>query len=858
VKRKTAMELLESRCLLSATALDPLAPLLVNANAAPQTIPLLGKIGDPSLGTEVRLKTNLGDIDVLLTDAATPATVANFLKYVNSGRYDNTIIHRSIPGFIIQGGGYDTTGNHIQTFDPVVNEYTGTTTVVAANVGVGDRFTLTTGTGATAHSVSFTATDTSAASVAAGLAVAWNIAGLAATVVGGNLVLAPTGGINITVTASTTDGNSDNSQTLIATAEKVNLRGTIAMAKAGGDPNSATSEWFFSLADNSSNLDNQNGGFTVFGNVVAGMDVVDGIAAVPTFSFNSPFSNLPLQNYTSGGQIHLSNFVTIGSEVIVPNVSLAVTSDNPGVVAASIVDGKLSLTYPGTGSGVAHITITGTSTDQTTASETLTVTRDTAPPTAVRSSLTLEPDNAAFDIGVTYQDAFAVAASTIDNNDLLVTGPNGYSQVATLVSTNLSDSGTIVATYRITNTQGNFGDSGNGQYVVSIPAGAISDTAGNTLAATSLGSFTFDTVAPTAVLQTTTSPAGQSHVDVVVKYSDNLAVDSSTIGTGDLVLEDPHGNFIQPTLISTGLTDGTNVVVTYRYAAPDGTFGPADNGEYTLSVGAGAIADKGGNSLAATALGSFDVNLDPPADGPDLTTSITSSTPGTITPSTKNSIQFAITNSGNALAKGKVLVKVYATTTGTTEGATLLTTSKQSLKLLANASKNITLKFKSPDIADDQYSLLVEVDPDNLLSEQFEVNNSALTSSTVHIIPKFVDLSAVFAGTIPAQLPTKTKATVSVLVTNNGTITAHGAKLALRAETSASGDPGDGLSLVLPKSFSLAAGKSKMVKMTVVGGTKLVPAGSYYILASVTYMGTPTALALSNNRIFSESAILFS
>ncbi len=60
-----------------------------------------------------------------------------------------------------------------------------------------------------------------------------------------------------------------------------NVRGTVAMAKLGNDPNSATSQFFVNLADNSANLDNQNGGFTVFANVIEGMDVADAIAAVP-------------------------------------------------------------------------------------------------------------------------------------------------------------------------------------------------------------------------------------------------------------------------------------------------------------------------------------------------------------------------------------------------------------------------------------------------------------------------------------------------------------------------------------------------------------------------------------------------
>lgn len=61
-----------------------------------------------------------------------------------------------------------------------------------------------------------------------------------------------------------------------------NVRGTAAMAKRGGNPDSATSQFFINLADNSPNLDNQNGGFTVFGKVVEGMDIVDRIAKVKT------------------------------------------------------------------------------------------------------------------------------------------------------------------------------------------------------------------------------------------------------------------------------------------------------------------------------------------------------------------------------------------------------------------------------------------------------------------------------------------------------------------------------------------------------------------------------------------------
>lgn len=54
----------------------------------------------------VRFNTTEGVIDVILTPEAAPNTVANFLGYLNAGGYVNTIIHRSVPGFVIQGGGY--------------------------------------------------------------------------------------------------------------------------------------------------------------------------------------------------------------------------------------------------------------------------------------------------------------------------------------------------------------------------------------------------------------------------------------------------------------------------------------------------------------------------------------------------------------------------------------------------------------------------------------------------------------------------------------------------------------------------------------------------------------------------------
>ena len=57
--------------------------------------------------TQVLLKTNKGDIKLALDAENAPATVANFLQYVRDGHYDNTVFHRVIPGFMVQGGGFE-------------------------------------------------------------------------------------------------------------------------------------------------------------------------------------------------------------------------------------------------------------------------------------------------------------------------------------------------------------------------------------------------------------------------------------------------------------------------------------------------------------------------------------------------------------------------------------------------------------------------------------------------------------------------------------------------------------------------------------------------------------------------------
>ncbi|MBD8491584.1 peptidylprolyl isomerase [Pseudomonas syringae] len=77
---------------------------------------------EPAKGTHVVLDTSFGQIELELADDKAPISTQNFLGYVDSGFYKNTIFHRVIPGFMIQGGGFTQNMDQKATKDPIKNE----------------------------------------------------------------------------------------------------------------------------------------------------------------------------------------------------------------------------------------------------------------------------------------------------------------------------------------------------------------------------------------------------------------------------------------------------------------------------------------------------------------------------------------------------------------------------------------------------------------------------------------------------------------------------------------------------------------------------------------------------------------
>ncbi|BAU50179.1 cyclophilin [Sulfurifustis variabilis] len=76
----------------------------------------------PAAHPKVRLTTSAGVIELELDGMRAPVSVANFLRYVDRGFYDGTVFHRVIPGFMIQGGGFETGMKQKKTDEPIQNE----------------------------------------------------------------------------------------------------------------------------------------------------------------------------------------------------------------------------------------------------------------------------------------------------------------------------------------------------------------------------------------------------------------------------------------------------------------------------------------------------------------------------------------------------------------------------------------------------------------------------------------------------------------------------------------------------------------------------------------------------------------
>jgi cyclophilin family peptidyl-prolyl cis-trans isomerase len=228
-----------------------------------------------------------------------------------------------------------------------------------------------------------------------------------------------------------------------------NVRGTLAAAKLGartsfaalpsgtvardeqfgyvGNPDSATTDFFFNLVNNAENLDNQNGGFTAFGRLSnAAMSVVDSIAALPAGTYQNtnsgtsyspsldkrvvvdgsltPLSGIPMNATTAPADMDINKTIQIKKAYLVPSIRYVVNSNPTGIVRAEIDGNDLLLT--GLIRGLTSVTVIAVDLDNRSSSQSFTVeTRSGYAPAAITrhpvSTAVLQGTKATFTVTAT-------------------------------------------------------------------------------------------------------------------------------------------------------------------------------------------------------------------------------------------------------------------------------------------------------------------------------------------------------------------------------------------------------------------------------------------------------------------------
>jgi cyclophilin family peptidyl-prolyl cis-trans isomerase len=174
-----------------------------------------------------------------------------------------------------------------------------------------------------------------------------------------------------------------------------NERGTLAMAKQGGNPDSATNEWFVNLGDNrgsyaTDGLDYQNEGFSVFGRVAGGgMTVLDTINALPRGNYTNPpsnltvdglsadklFANCPMDAATAPATMDQGKLVKVNTARPVAPLAYEVTGNtNPTVATAAVNNGVIQITPSATATGATTLALRMTDLDGNTLVRSLNVT----------------------------------------------------------------------------------------------------------------------------------------------------------------------------------------------------------------------------------------------------------------------------------------------------------------------------------------------------------------------------------------------------------------------------------------------------------------------------------------------------
>ncbi|MEO9126939.1 MAG: Ig-like domain-containing protein [Microcoleus sp.] len=342
-----------------------------------------------------------------------------------------------------------------------------------------------------------------------------------------------------------------------------------------------------------------------------------------TVTFNQSVTGVDIADFTlkSIGVTGASIAAVTGSGALY-NVSVN-TGQGSGTVGLNVVDNDSinnSLAIPLGDVGLGNGNFTGP-----------TYTIDKTPPTVSLAPVTPDPRNTSVStIPITFSEpvtGFNIGDLTLTNNGVVVplTG-------ATLNTTNNTN-------WTLDNLTGLTGADGNYQLSLTAAGSGVVDRAGNALNTNASDIWSADFTAPTAATNLSNiNAAGGSAYNFTVTYTDNTALNVSTLDSKDILVAGPDGKTQQATLVNfTPVGNGTPRTATYSFVPPGGTWDTADNGTYTVQLQSQQVSDTVGNFDVASNLGTFTVDIAPVVP-PTPTTVVPPTTTTTIVPPTTTTI----------------------------------------------------------------------------------------------------------------------------------------------------------------------------------------------------------------------------
>lgn len=350
---------------------------------------------------------------------------------------------------------------------------------------------------------------------------------------------------------------------------------------------------------------------------------------------------------------------------------------------------------------------------------------------------------------VTFTDDTAIAAASIGTGDVLVTGPGGFSQAATLLGLDANTNGTPrTATFSVAAPGGAWDVNDNGTYTVALLAATVSDPTGNVAPQTTLGSFAVN--APqgpgqdlsaqiASVFKVLRVVAGTKGTDVAVRLinSGDVLIKATVairiIFSADSVLDGSDFTAGTITAKNVSLKAGANRVVKGKFATYPNVPAAADLRVLAVVDADSALAEANeSNNLAA---GTQTINIAPPFT--DLRGTI-----GKLATKfrlgKKASVPLSLINDGNVAAKGTVNVRLIASTDDVLDiNDRTLTVVAVKLNVSASKSGRATASVTIPaDLAVGTYRIIAVVNTDSALGESNLANNTLFSTLAVNVTVK--------------------------------------------------------------------------------------------------------------------------